>query len=566
MSHESGEASSEGAQHWLPASFPSRLPIEDLRARIRRRFAVLDTAENAIVMERSELAMAWNRTLSVNRLPNELLVTIFAEVAYALWASESRSPVNRLYPSSQWMKLIIVCRYWRDVAYASPKLWRVIHVRSPAHTGRALALTSTATIDVLFGKYESHATNFQLLQPHAPRIRFLYLQVVDVVWKSSVVALLQGDGGMLALEILYLPFSWKPAGHHEPTDKDFADLRLTSERYPHLRSLTLAFAVAPQDIKVYARLRKLSLRDCRCDFSFDHFLDVLEASTNLEILVLNSFLERIQGDWAESALARESPVSLRHLKSLEVTNHPPAHTSRFLSQILLSSTTPVSISSSVEVALGEDLTETIPSMLPSNIATALPALALVKAVAVEAYMLQYRLCCSLEPLAQGKDLVSLRLQSNVHWTDLSANAGRDLLRVFASAPLTSLTFAGHCADVGLEGWTEIFTTWPLLETLKLTQADTGTECVFAGLMHAAPPPDSPVPCPSLQFVSIGGLFFEEAVDVLLQCLRARAEKGHRLRRIWMGLTGEADEEALMDTHYMPALRELVPDATCAFRT
>ncbi|KAI1786889.1 hypothetical protein LXA43DRAFT_746457 [Ganoderma leucocontextum] len=564
MDHQPGEVPLEDSQHWQPARLPSGLPNVDLWARVRRRLPVLDAAEKAIAKERSELAIAWNRTLPVNRLPNELLVSIFAQVADAL--SISRSRLSGRYPSTQWMKLILVCHYWRDVAYASPKLWRVIHMRSPAYTERALALSSPATIDVSFALHKSNPKNLELLQPHAHRLRSLHFVVVETVWKSSIIALLQNDNGVPALETLQLPFFWRNAGLGEPKDGEFVDLQLTAERCPRLQSLAVAHTVAPQDIEVYARLRKLSLRDCRCAFSFDHFLDALDASSNLENLVLDSFLERIEGDWVGRAATGRSPLSLRHLKLLQVINHPPVYTSRFLSHILLSPSVSVRIDCEAADPLEVDLTETVAAMLPSNPAIVLPALALAKEVVVDVYGSEYLLSGFVEPRVRGKDLITLRLgpSLNQDWSGFSAHGARDLLSVFASAPLTTLDFTGDCGDVTVETWAEIFTRYPLLDTLKLGQVGT-TETAFAGLMAATPLPDLPVPCPSLRSVTVVGPFFEEAIDVMLQCLRDRAGKGYRLERVGMELLGmfEGDEE-LMDTAYMPQLRELVSEAKYAF--
>ncbi|KAM5545898.1 hypothetical protein V8D89_000024 [Ganoderma adspersum] len=545
MNRQPHEAPLEGTEQWLPVPLPPRLPTKDLYAQVRRRLLVLDTAEEAIIKERSELAMAWNRTLPVNRLPNELLVSIFTlvqlETAEKVYRARLRpDPLGPPYPSTKWMTLIRVCHYWRDVAYASPKLWRVILMRSPAYTERALALSSPATIDALFGHLKDYVANFQLLRPHAHRLRSLQFMVIDMVLKSYVIELLQGDGCVPTLETLQLPFFWRMAGLG---DGDFADLQLTPERYPRLQSLIVKHIVAPQDLAVYARLRKLCLRSCRCDFSFDHFLDALNEATSLEVLVLDSFLEPIEGDWMRRPALTRSLLCMQQLQSLELLKDPPAYTSRFLSYLRLSPTVSARIYCEVEVPLEADFTETVAAILPSNPAVVLPGLA----------------------LAKESDLISLAIESSLpEWGGFSPHGVRDPLSVSSSAPLTTLGFTGDCGDVPEATWAEVFSKYPLLETLRLAQADT-TETVFAGLMDAVPPQDSPVPCPSLQSVSIEALFFDAATDVLLQCLRDRNEKGHRLKHVRLRLSGDEDEKALMDTEYIPELRELVTDAACTFK-
>ncbi|KAI1786890.1 hypothetical protein LXA43DRAFT_746560 [Ganoderma leucocontextum] len=546
------EGSTDSSQHWRPVRQPS--DTGDLCAQVHQRLPVLDPTEKATTKERSERAMAWNRTLPVNRLPNELLVSIFAEVADALSAGHSTFYIGRHHLRTKWMKLILVCRYWRDVAYASPKLWRVIHMRSPAHTERALALSSPATIDVSFGYSRPNLENIKLLQPHAHRLRSLNLNL-DPACESAVIALFQGDGGMPALETLQLPPYGRKAGMK---DVEFVDLQLTAERYPRLGSLTLAFTVAPQDIKVYTRLRNLSLRDCRCDFSFHHFLDVLDAATNLEGLRVDSILQRIKGDWAGSLATGRKPVCLRHLKSLELFHHPAVYTSRFLSHVLLSPIVSVWIVCDNDDALEEDVMETVAAMLPSDPAIVLPALALAKGAVVVADGSNYSLSCSVEPHSPEEDLIKLEIGSSLiaDWSGYLAHGVHDLLNVLPSAPLTTLSFTGDCDDVTAETWTEIFTRYPLLDTLELVEAEFA-ETVFAGLMAATPPPDSPVPCPRLRSVSMVAPFFEEAIDVMLQCLRDRAGKGYYLEHVRISLQGQVYEDPLMETDYVPELEELV---------
>ena len=179
--------------------------------------------------------------------------------------------------------------------------------------------------------------------------------------------------------------------------------------------------------------------------------------------------------------------------------------------------------------------------------------------------MEYSLSCSPQPDLGERPLVSFDIECFLlsEWNGFSHHGTHDLLSLFTSAPLITLDFTGECSDVLEATWAEIFSKYPLLETLRLARADT-TETVFAGLVATALPPDSPVPCPSLQSVSVDGIFFEEALDVLIQCLHDRDGKGYRLKYVRMELLGDKDEAERMDTNYMPVLRELVADATCEF--
>lgn len=466
-----------------------------------------------------------------------------------------------MLPEHQVDQIIKVCRHWRDVAYSSPTLWRAILMRSTAYTQRALALSTPATVDTFFVNCQTILKNLKLLRPHTQRLRSLSFEGIGMSWKSAVFALFQGDNGMPALETLELPLAQGSVSN--PPDDDFVDIQLTPERFPYLRSLAVALVVAPQDIQVYARLRKLSLNTCRCDFSFRHFLDALAASTKLEVLTLISVLQRIQGDWMHVArdVPSKNPLSLRHLESLSLVDHPPIYTSRFLSHVLLSPTVSLRIRGDLGDVAEGDVTETVSALLPPKPTVVVPALALVTGVFVDMCDSEYSL---IGDVGQGRaraSLVILDIYSSAinEWRGNSSHHGaRDLLSVFGSAPLTTLRFTADCGVVAAETWI-----YPLLETLSLGILDT-TETAFTGLMNAPPTTDSPVPCPGLRSISVTGRFAEGSLDATLRCLRDRAEKGHRLGKISMNLLGDQGDNLSFETHYSPLLKELVAEASCVF--
>ena len=466
-----------------------------------------------------------------------------------------------MLPEHQVDQIIKVCRHWRDVAYSSPTLWRAILMRSTAYTQRALALSTPATVDTFFVNCQTILKNLKLLRPHTQRLRSLSFEGIGMSWKSAVFALFQGDNGMPALETLELPLAQGSVSN--PPDDDFVDIQLTPERFPYLRSLAVALVVAPQDIQVYARLRKLSLNTCRCDFSFRHFLDALAASTKLEVLTLISVLQRIQGDWMHVArdVPSKNPLSLRHLESLSLVDHPPIYTSRFLSHVLLSPTVSLRIRGDLGDVAEGDVTETVSALLPPKPTVVVPALALVTGVFVDMCDSEYSL---IGDVGQGRaraSLVILDIYSSAinEWRGNSSHHGaRDLLSVFGSAPLTTLRFTADCGVVAAETWI-----YPLLETLSLGILDT-TETAFTGLMNAPPTTDSPVPCPGLRSISVTGRFDEGSLDATLRCLRDRAEKGHRLETIMMDLWGSQGDNLSFETHYSPLLKELVAEASCVF--
>ena len=445
-------------------------------------------------------------------------------------------------------------------------------MESPAYIQHALTLSEPVTVDVsfFFVTSWSNLKILDLLKPHLQRLRsllFVGRNTVEHPSNSALIMLLQDHGVFAALETLELPSAFKRP--LEPyRESDFVDIRFTLERFPSLRELTITLIKAPHDIQVYARLRKLSLDTCPCDFSFRHFMNAMKAaSANIEILALVSVLQRIQGgQWVEGISSEpiRDLIFLRCLKSLKLAGHHPIYTSRFLSYVLLPPTASTYISGNLGKVKTRDLVNTASAMLPPDPSSTLPALALVNVASVRAHR-QFSLACSIgpRPPSEAAHLVTLQVRSSAihNWQNTSSHAAHDLLSVLGSAPLTTLDFWGDCSAVVAETWAEIFARYPLLEIVNLG-IDCTTETAFAGLMHAAHAQTSLVPCPKLRAVGVSGLFSEDALGVTLQCLRDRAEKGYRLETIGMNLWGHDDEEveeckALLETKYVPQLQALV---------
>ena len=185
------------------AARSASLSGSQLYVQVRQHSAVLGGTEKAITRVRSEHVVAWNRSLPVNRLPNELLVSIFADVQLetANGPHHTTMPFPDLfgppYPTTgKWMVLILICRYWCDVVYGSPMLWRNIFIRSLMLTQHALVLSSLATVDVMFGfdSLASTAQNLKLLQQHTRRLRSLVFVVIWCQWNPAVLTLLRTSG------------------------------------------------------------------------------------------------------------------------------------------------------------------------------------------------------------------------------------------------------------------------------------------------------------------------------------------------------------------------------------
>ncbi|PIL25329.1 hypothetical protein GSI_13218 [Ganoderma sinense ZZ0214-1] len=235
-------------------------PLDGVRQDILKRFDALETKQRQILLEWPELKSAWNRSLVITQLPNEILFRIFVYVSEQPKPKDSRKYyvqnnedfLELGLVKTELVKLTLVCRRWRDMALATPSLWRTIDVgKTSDWMNLALTRSGNATIDVSFpsGFSEEHAT---LLTPHCYRLRSLRLQS----YSPCVIRIIRNI--LPALETLEISSNW----HVGLNAEDCTDLGLARERFPNIRALQLIQNIIPGDPLFYARLRKLSLKAC----------------------------------------------------------------------------------------------------------------------------------------------------------------------------------------------------------------------------------------------------------------------------------------------------------------
>ncbi len=226
--------------------------------------------------------------LSVLELPFEILVDIFAMVdALDSWGTLGVAHGRGV------AKLMLVCRYWRDMAYATPEFWRRIDVVEPLdRVSLLLERSGGCTIDVRIfypwiRKYQPLCREaIALILPHAHRIRSLYINL-HMDHYPAVYELLERD--MPALEYLDLvPIrDLRSKGHY---DRNYATCSLSRLKYPRLRSLVSQRLHVPHPMGFWRTLRTLKMYDfprtASSEYLMRDVIAVLRANDGLEELVL----------------------------------------------------------------------------------------------------------------------------------------------------------------------------------------------------------------------------------------------------------------------------------------
>ena len=215
---------------------------------------------------------------------------------------------------------MLVCHRWCDVARGTSSLWRTIDVwRRSDWLKLALTYSATTTVDVSFcaGLSKNHAS---LLRPHYHRLRSLRLQH----WSPDVLQVIRSTFPVLEVR----GYRGTEAAANTPRT---ANLDITHERFPNFNAMLLSRIIVPNDLSFYARLTRLCLEDCVCQFPFEQLVQVLADSLALEYLHLDHFIQRLYG--AGDRGGYEPPYLLPSLVSLRLDNHTPMHSERFLAQI-----------------------------------------------------------------------------------------------------------------------------------------------------------------------------------------------------------------------------------------
>ena len=489
-------------------------------------------------------------TPAIYRLPNEIIVQIFLHYAEnALPYRQSiRTQVSNMPVG--WLSLMLVCRHWRDVALASPTLWRFIDATSnTSWMALLLARSVPATIDLAFGLHRfSLEEALAVLSPHASRLRSLKFARIPDAWRPAAVSLLRNSAGFPNLEVLDFPIL--PA--RASLKNVFEDIGLSSQRFPSLHSLFLHLTIAPQDPLLCARLRRLSLDNCICGPSLEQFLDVLASCTLLQDLTLIASLQHLQGDWLGSRTLLRDPMHLPNLRALILRGHSAPQTSRFLAYLYLSPAVAVDIAADV---LDVGPTHDIYDVLPPAYAQTIPALATNTHLSVAPEFEVFALCSRNEEAVLSPEVI-LTLQGDSSnrgwWTRQSLPCAiRSLVRIFGSGPLRSLDVGGDIGSVEPDEWESVFRAFPRLESFRASAPGNMTcslDGLFMGLRNASLTGISPA-CPHLKLVEIKAWSHEEKrfFDALVKCFQTRSEKGLLLQKLEVSLSSYSDSSETIIT-------------------
>ena len=438
--------------------------------------------QSAIAAQRRTLATeernrskAWNSTVPINCLPNEVLSDLF-ETYIRVREAKCFPPGcggRSRHVKTPWFNILHVCTHWHDLVTGTPTHWKIIYVGlSVEWLDLCLSRSASAPVDVYFvDSNKVPAVLLEHLLPHHHRIRILKFDSFPDERLPQVADLLRRD--MPALTTLNLDkLKWlvsTPSLHVRalpPLDTHTS----LAETLPRLTTVILSFLHVPRDAFTLCHLRELVLNACSVDMSFSELIHVIGQCQVLERLVLYSFFDRLLDAPAMSLnrICSSAPIVLPHLHSIEITENTTTMTSAFLSSFILPAANRVYMEGkydgigpcngvapilppSITLPVLSTLTFAKLSPSPCNIEDAY----LVGAVTFDPSF-PHRTPIYIEVIGSERHPVQIKL--------------RGLATLLHGAPLESLEIGG--VDVVLDSedsqaWFDVFETFPRLEKLDV---------------------------------------------------------------------------------------------------
>jgi hypothetical protein len=256
--------------------------------------AEIDWMMGRLRIQRRRLRTQHNAALPISRLPVEILVNIFLEVAFGA-ALSSIEFTTQAQPDVRLLRLTHVCSYWRDLAIETPSLWTTPPFEYPQLAELYLPRSSNQPLNIIFhpnslappSSRRAMANNVltTALSSHWNNIRNITLRNLTPADAGILQAL---TSAALQLQTLII----------ELDDQAFERIYFFEQQFlanhaPLLRTLSLKRCIVPVDWLPLASLVRLELEateNSEDGVDLGHILAMLERTPALEHLSLKTVL------------------------------------------------------------------------------------------------------------------------------------------------------------------------------------------------------------------------------------------------------------------------------------
>ncbi|RDX44461.1 hypothetical protein OH76DRAFT_1409037 [Lentinus brumalis] len=551
----------------------------------------------------SETSRLVNASRPVNRLPVELLVTIFRYI-------HGDPPKHRydvcftgyMERKAPWYPMIAVCHYWYTIVCTTPMLWRLVRIlpeTKPELMELVLSRSKELPIEVDIYFPAKVAPFTQVLLRHCSRISSFHAQDVSRSQASHIYHLVRQP--MPTLRTLNMWFDPVLASQ-TADDDDIADLGIVQEKevfmlklsvdfYPELRELSLR-GVGLRGLLpcgVYGgsppNLTHLELRDSTSPYcNIVEFVRFLGDCRRLQFLTIVRFRPSDEGFNTHVGISALDPLpvvglapTLRRL----VLENIDMYIARLLSGLTVPASTDIRLTKLINIHDGDELRfpealveEGFLTVLPTK-KTGLPLLSALTSV---------HICLSdgSAHLVADAGEHSMSFTIKVDPQDCRPNLAPDIhddmeLLTAASDSIVELTVMNvgdlKISDTDFDG---LLCSLPKLKILSVFSvrppAGDDLASLEDELMETAEFHDG---CEALEELNLNCLKpsdDEKLIDNLGMWLRHRSSQGMRLKHLRIELAGRGEstnlgdaEQAAREARFVDTLRPLVDAMECAHR-
>ncbi|KAI0776629.1 hypothetical protein BD413DRAFT_225465 [Trametes elegans] len=499
----------------------------------------------------------------IARLPMELLSTIFTLLATSDDKPHPKYPDGAV-PSTAWIVVMRVCKYWRGVALNTVGLWQRITVGGCVEwLGLALARSMNVPVDVsLLRADKTLYKAVSLLTEVAPRLRLLHVYEATANSLPVLHDTLFAHGRLPLLQELVVDCEEGRVHDNANMFGEFGDER----QLPSLRVLGCMSVWVPWESPVFRNLRVLKMSHTfpQEPTPLANFVAMLQGCHSLEELHLHhvpSILFPQEVDEENARVVQPSCIaSLPRLRVFTLWHNQtwydvfPSKPFQLLEHLRLPETASVIITLEACVAdytpfsyldaIPRD-TDSLP-ILRSALSARLKSDPKARWISIEA---------SRGPLREGvlhldfDEYVNDPSEAELSWPYQKSAQIRDFCTLFSQSPLESLTLE----SLDLRDWplADVFRAFPSLRTLEVFFNDKHVRHDLAELVpllvsgpRADPGSPTTIVLPSLRALRLKDIALSVYVPyVLLAALILRARRGTRWPELWVEWSSRRGDEA-----------------------
>ncbi|KAG9025410.1 hypothetical protein FRB95_010206 [Tulasnella sp. JGI-2019a] len=304
------EGASRTASSQSSLNDPERTELQSSMIKLQSFDDALKTLTDSLQHLRSAMARHHNTLLPISRLPNDLLIEIFAIASEMKYQFIGIDNGNRRHMLET---LVCVCQEWREIVHNTPSLWAHIHSNNP-HMFSLESLARSGEVPLHISFFDLDNTVYEDYAVYEDFKMKIFREVHR--WKSIEMSAVNWEL-LKELEQQSAPLLEKLVVWGD-RKTEAGTLNLFRGSASRLRHLTLGDITIPWESNLLSGLRTLSISRSQGDCpSAQQVMHILQSCPDL-----TSFNLRLPEIHPGPILLEHSAVELPRLEYLSINIHP----------------------------------------------------------------------------------------------------------------------------------------------------------------------------------------------------------------------------------------------------